>query len=336
MPTPDHLRTAMNEMARSTEPLPPAVVLQAAHRVRRHRRMLGAAVTAAAVVLVTTGVALLTPDRNRNEHPPAATGDAQQMLQNSLAGLADGDYTFSRTGADMVADIRRAAVHLPDSVLIEHTDTYMVLRTGPDFYMRYLIYGSPELNEQFRTYFQQHVSGAEGQAFTKVFAQLDGRKWVRADERKVTAAAADESLSHLEMMATLPTTTQPDATGAVALVGAVTSAQRSGDVITGTLDGTRKDPALEQLISDPTYLYGVGARTLPFRATLDDQGRLTEFVVTMPEQRMASQPAGPVEPEAPLTIRISDYGRTGVQAPPAQVDGEVSPDGYELLANDND
>ncbi|WP_143133546.1 hypothetical protein [Actinoplanes philippinensis] len=336
MPTHDHLRTAMNEMARSTEPLPPAAVLQVARRVRRNRRLVAAAVTAAAVVLVTTGVAVLTPGDKKDALPPAATGDAMQALHDSVAGLADGDYTFSRTGADMVADIRRAAVHLPDSVLVEHTDTYMLLRTGSGYYLRYLIYGNPEQREAFRTYFRQHGSGPELQAAEKIFDQLDGTRWVRADEKKVTAAAADESLSHLDVMATLPTTSQPDATGAVALVGAVTTAQRSGDVITGTLDGTRKDPIIEQLFSDPTYLYGVGARTLPFRATLDDQGRLTEFTVTMPEQRMASQPADPIEPEAPLTIRISDYGRTAVQPPPAQTDGELPADAYEMLANDND
>ncbi|MFD1364227.1 hypothetical protein [Actinoplanes sichuanensis] len=336
MPTHDHLRTAMNDLARTTEPLPPAEVLHVARRVRRNRRMLAGAVTAAAVVLVTTGIALLTPNKHEDALPPAVTGDAVQTLQNSLSGLADGDYTFSRTGAGWIADVRRGAVHLPDSVLIEHSDTYQVLRTGSEFYMRYLIFGSPEQHEQFRTYFQQHVTGAQGQAAMKVFEQLDGTRWVRADEKKVTAAAADESLSHLDVMATLPTTGQPDATGAGTLIAAVTTAERSGDVITGTLDATRKDPALERIFSDPTYLYGVGAKTMPFRATLDGQGRLTEFIVTMPEHRMASEPAGGIEPEPPLVIKISEYGQTGAQPAPAQVDGELAADVYETLANDND
>lgn len=325
----------MNDMARTTEPLAPEAVLHAGRRVRRHRRMVGAAVTAAAVVLVTAGIAVLAP-RNEDDLPPSGTGDAVQALQNSLSGLADGDYTFTRTGAGWVADVRRATVHLPDSVLIEHSDTFRVLRTGSGFYMRYLIFGSPEQHEQYRTYFQQHVTGAEGETAMKAFDQLNGVNWVRADEKKLTAAAADESLSHLDTMAALPTTGQPDATGAGTLIAAVTTAQRTGDVITGTLDATRPDPALGPLINDPTYLYGVGAKTMPFRATLDDQGRLTEFVVTMPEQRMASQPAVPVEPEPPLIIRVSDYGRTAVEAAPAQVDGELSADIYQTLANDND
>lgn len=335
MPTHDHLRTAMNEMARSTEPLPPGDVLNAARRVRRHRRVLGAAVTAAAVVLVTTGVALLAPDRH-DDLAPAATDDAVQVLQNSLSGLADGDYTFTRTGADQVADIRRGAIHLPDSVLIEHSDTFQVLRSGSGFYLRYLIFGNREMYDGYRDYINENGTEAQKKAAAKVFEQLDGTRWVRADEAKLKAAAGDSSLSHLDAMAELPTTGQPDATGAGSLVAAVSTAERSGDVITGTLDATRKDPGLELLISDPTYLYGVGAKTMRFRATLDDQGRLTEFVVTMPGQQMASQPPDPIQPEPPLVLRISDYGRTGIQAPPAQIDGEVAADTYETLANDND
>jgi hypothetical protein len=336
MPTHEHLRTAMNEMARTTDPLSPTEVLHAARRNRTHRRLLAAVVTGAAVVAVTVGITVLSPKRPADEQPPAATGDAMQALRDSVTALGNGDYTFSRTGADQVADIQHGTVHLPDSVLIEHVGRFAMLRTGSEMYLRYMIHGGTELQAQYLHYFEKNGTPAQVKALKEIYAKLDGEHWVRTTEKKLTDTAAVDELSGLDSMAQLPATGQPDATGATALVAAVTKAERSGNVITGTVDSTKEDPILQQLFSDPTYLYGVGAKEMPYRATLDDQGRLIELIVENPAQRMASQPAEPVKPEPPLVIRISGYGSTPAEKAPAQVSGDLSKDAYDMLARDND
>ncbi|WIM94511.1 hypothetical protein ACTOB_006537 [Actinoplanes oblitus] len=292
--------------------------------------------TATAVVAVSVGVAALNPARPLDNQTTTDTGDAGQTLRNSVTALRAGNYTFTRTGAGSVADIQRGAVHLPDSVLIQHSDTFAVLRTGSGTYLRYLLHVRPEARDEYRQYFRKHLKGAQAEKVEKIYAQLDGEHWTRADEKKLADAATVDEQSGLDSMARLPTSGQPDATGADALIAAVTSAERSGNTITGTLDATKPNPLLEQLFNDPTYLYGVGATTMPYRATLDDQGRLTDFTVTMPDHQMASQPAGPVDPEPPLIIQISEYGRTEAQNPPAQVSGELTTDAYDLLARDTD
>ncbi|AEV85037.1 hypothetical protein ACPL_4142 [Actinoplanes sp. SE50/110] len=327
----------MNEMARSTDPLPPTGVLHLAHRRRTRRRLAVVTAAAAAVLAVPVAITVLGPD-HRADRPAAGTalpGDARQALRDSVTALAAGDYTFTRSGASDVADIRQGVVHLPDSVLIEHSDTFAMARVGPHFYLKYLLDANPELRAQLLGYYRKHLSGAQLRSVEQSYARLDGEHWVAADEKKLIAAAAIEEQSGLDSMARLPDARRPDATGAGTLIAAVTSAQRSGTVITGTLDATGKDPELQKLFNDPTYLYGVGAKAMPYRAVLDDQGRLTEFTVSMPDQRMASQPAEPITPQPPLVIRISRYGQTGVQPAPA-TSGEVTAQDYELLSTDTD
>jgi hypothetical protein len=77
----------------------------------------------------------------------------------------------------------------------------------------------------------------------ELFGLLDGEKWVRADEKKIKAAADEDDQSGLEQVPVAPTAAAPDVTGATALVGAVTSAEQSGTTVTGTLDATEVDPA---------------------------------------------------------------------------------------------
>ncbi|MDI6098839.1 hypothetical protein QLQ12_09530 [Actinoplanes sp. NEAU-A12] len=273
--------------------------------------------------------------------PPAAASpsgpspDAHQALRDSVSALRTGDYSFTRTGADSVADIRRGSLRLPGSVLLEYAETAATMRVDGATYLRYALHGTGELREQYLQYYKKSVKPEQLRELEQIYTLLDGARWVRADEKRLTEAAAVDEQSGLDYMAAMPTTEKPDATGAGSLIAAVTSAERSGEAITGTLDATRKDPELELLFSDPAYLYGPGAKAMPFRATLDDQGRLTEFTVTMPSQQMASQPPDPVDPEPPLVITISGYGATEPLSAPK--DAATLPTlAYDLLARDTD
>ncbi|HWS35511.1 MAG TPA: hypothetical protein VN408_22575 [Actinoplanes sp.] len=292
-----------------------------------------ATATAVAVAAVTAGVVALNPGKPVDA--AAGTTDATQDLRDAVAALRAGNYTFTRTGAGFIADVQEGTAALPGGASIRHSGTFAVARVGTDTRLQYLLHVQQETREQYLQYWEKNAPAAEGQKIKKIYDLLDGTKWVRADEAKLAEAAAVDEQSGLDAMAQLPTAEQPDATGAGLLVAAVTGAERSGDVVTGTLDATGGEPFLEQVFSDAAYLYGPAAKTMPFRATLDGQGRLTEFTVTMPAE-ITSQPAEPVEPTPPLVITISGYGTTRAPSLPEPARGELTTEAYDLLARDTD
>ncbi|MEU4625306.1 hypothetical protein AB0G04_35705 [Actinoplanes sp. NPDC023801] len=264
----------------------------------------------------------------------APAGDAKEALLKSADALKTGSYSFSRTGAYLLQDLQRGEVHLPDGVLLQH-EQRAVMRVGDAVYLRYFLYGNAELRDQYMTLYKRHgATAAQLKDFEKMNALLDGKRWVRADEKKLTAAAAIDEQSGLDAMTPLPKAGEHDLPKVGALLTAVTTVARSGDTITGTLDATKVDPDANLLFSDPTYLYGPAARTMSYQAVLDGQGRLTEFTVTMPSQ-LASEPAEGHDPEPPLVIKISGYGDTA--APTAPKDApELPQSAYEVLSRDID
>jgi hypothetical protein len=272
-----------------------------------------------------------------------ATGDGGPALAGSLAGIRAGDYTFTRSGGRA----GNGAVHLPDGSMISLTGGPAVLRTGSACYLKYVIHG--DQHDTYAKLWEKYTGKdkkqrAELRTAKAVLATLDGEHWVRADEKRLRAAAAEDDQSGLEVLPAAPTTAAPDASGAVALVGAVVSARRSGPDITGTLDATKIDPELGLLTNDPYYVYGPRANAMPFRATLDDQGRLTTITVDLPGALQAAASAAPdrlpsdapTDPaEAPLVITLSKYGETPVPAAPAGAPA-LDPAAYEMLTNDVD
>lgn len=289
-------------------------------------RMLAVAL---AVALGAAGCA--TPGATPATEP---SGDAREALRTSVAALKTGDYSFSRTGAYLLQDLRRGDVHLPDGVLLEQ-EQRATMRVGDTVYLRYLLHGSAEMRDQYLQLYKQHgATAAQLKDIEEVYALLDGKRWVRADAKRLAAAAAIDEQSGLDYMAPLPKTGEHDIPGVGGLVTAVTTAVRAGDTITGTLDATKVDPDLSLLFSDPTHLYGPAAKAMSYQAVLDGQGRLTAFTVTMPGQ-LASEPAGGHEPEPPLVIKISGYGETS--APTAPTDAPALPaSAYEMLSRDVD
>jgi hypothetical protein len=297
-------------------------------------------VAAVAAVLGLAGCANATP------LAPAGAGsaEARQALDDSLGGVQAGNYTFTRTGGGQ----SEGAVHLPGSSLIAPGYGPSVLRTGSTLYLRYRIHGDGY--ESWAKLYQKHAKGADAKQraelakVERVMAILDGSHWVRADEKRLTAAAAEEDLSGLEQMPPVPTTKKPDVTGATELVKAVVTARRTGDTVTGTLDATKVDAELGVFANDPYYFYGPRASAMPYRAKLDGQGRLTELTVEVPGQleAPASQPPSDVPSDAPTTpadppvvITITRYGETAEQRVPKGVT-DLEPAAYEMLTNDVD
>ncbi|MCA2218937.1 hypothetical protein [Jidongwangia harbinensis] len=298
-----------------------------------------ARVAALAAVLGLAGCANATPST-----PPGDSADARRALEGSLGGVRAGNYTFTRTGGGQ----SEGAVHLPGSSLIAQGHGPSVLRTGSGFYLRYRIHGDGYAS--WAKLYQKHAGDADAKQraelarVRRVMAVLDGTHWVRADEKRLTAAAAEEDLSGLERMPPVPTAEKPDVTGATELVTAAVTARRDGDTVTGTLDATKVDAELGVFANDPYYFYGPRASAMPYRARLDAQGRLTELTVEVPGQleAPASQPpAGfpsdaPTAPaDPPVVITITRYGETPEQPVPKGVT-DLDPGAYEMLTNDVD
>ncbi|GAA0813982.1 hypothetical protein [Spirilliplanes yamanashiensis] len=325
MPTQDELRNVMNDVAATTEPLSAATVLHAGKRYRNRRRLLAAGGAAAAVLGVVAGIAVLSPG---SPDGTTGAGDATAQLRQSVVALQDGNYTFTRTGAYFRQDVARGTIALPDGYLLDHAQGSTVMRAGDNVFLKYVGGGKEQL-EQIKAVALPQVPAKDRPKFAEAFTALLGPEWIRTDEKRLTDTAAVTEQSSLDYITQFPSAAQPDVTGADVLIKAVTTAERDGNTITGTLNGTEVDENLGLL----GPVDGPDGKTMSYRATLDDQGRLTELTVR--PAAPASAPAGPSEPDPDLVITISDYGRTTAPtAPPTST--TLNETGYDLLARDVD
>jgi roadblock/LC7 domain-containing protein len=326
----DELRNAMNDVVRTTEPLSAATVLHAGQRYRTRRRLLAGTGAAAAVLAVVVGIGVL----NLGKAPESTAGssDAAAQLRQSVEALQDGNYTFTRTGADLVRDIAKGAVHLPDGSLFEYAGGMSIMRAQG---AAYLLYGGPGKAQmaQLKKVALPTLPRAQRQKWEEAFAALLDGGWVRTDEKRLAAASAVQDQSSLDYVGRFPSAKQPDVTGADALVNAVRTADRSGNVITGTLDGTEVDGSLGLLGPIAAGFYGPDAKAMSYRAVLDGQGRLIELTVT--PATLASAPPTPTEPQPPLVIKISQYDQSAAPTAPSTTT-TLTDTAYDLLARDVD
>lgn len=329
--TPDDLRNAMNDLARHTDPLDPGPVLHSGKRRRTRRRLTAAAGAAAALIAVTGGITALRPAGGT----PATTGDsaALQALDDSLRGLQAGNYAFTRTGAYLLTDIARAEIDGADGYTVEYDTSMSLVQVGDATFLKPPgagTYSNPAVLDQIRN---AGTPQAEVDRYATAIAQLDGTRWLRVDQRRLTEAARVEEQSSLDHTAPAPTEDQPDITGATALIAAATTAQRTGNTITGTLDATRIDSQLSLIIDDPATYYGTAATTMSYRATLDEQGRLAGFTLDLPGAPASQAPDS--RPEPPLVITVTRYDDVEAPRTPAGAE-DITDLTYDLLARDTD
>jgi hypothetical protein len=104
----------------------------------------------------------------------------------------------------------------------------------------------------------------------------------------------------------------------------VVSAERVSDTeIKGTLDLTKSAPSV--VTADELAALGPEAKNVPFTATLDGDGRIAKFVISMP--KVADYPA------ADLTTIFSNYGSEVAIAKPAAAETVEAPELiYQLTA----
>ncbi|MFI7597186.1 hypothetical protein [Actinoplanes sp. NPDC049681] len=257
----------------------------------------------------------------------ACTGDDQPSdpkaaLVASTSGLKAGNYSFT---ASMPGDTSaKGVVHIPSHSASLDLDTVDDGTKGkvqfriaePDRYVK-MTMDMGETAKQLeglsalRGDDPRTAKLTEGlQAMMDLFS---GKQWLRLDMSKVKSEELKVSIDN------------PDLTGATGLLGGVATAERKGDVITGTLDVTK--------VSGDSQLFGESAvkgadpaqaKAVPYEATLDDEGRLAKLVLDMP--KTGDSPAGK------WTVEVSGYGKASKQeAPPAAEVKEMPQSAYDMI-----
>jgi hypothetical protein len=114
-----------------------------------------------------------------------------------------------------------------------------------------------------------------------------------------------------------------DALGISGFKDAILTVERSDAThFTGTVDGT-KLADVEELDSDAVSKAGDKAKSLPFTATVDSQGTLTEFKID----------PGTAGADLAIDVKVTDVGGAGstVTKPPANMVVEAPSKVYEML-----
>ncbi|OJF09657.1 hypothetical protein [Couchioplanes caeruleus] len=270
------------------------------------------------VPLLALSLAACTGDDDKPADPKAA-------LVASTSGLKGGDYSFT---ASLPGDsVAKGTVHTPsktasldfDSVE-EGAKAKMQFRiTDPDRYVKMTIDMSEAVKqaESLAALGDDPQSAKVIEGLKAMIELFSGKQWLKLDMAKVTN---DDFKIGIE---------DPDLTGAAGLFGGVTTAERKGPVITGTLDAT--------VVKDDAHLLGTSvfkgaepaqAKAIPYEATLDVDGRLTKLVLDVPKTTDA--PAGK------LTMEVSGYGAAAKQdAPPAAETKEMPESAYEMINGKN-
>jgi hypothetical protein len=133
-----------------------------------------------------------------------------------------------------------------------------------------------------------------------------GTKWLHIDKSKVGNAGLISQFTPSE-----------DSVGASSFVEGVVSAEKVSDTeFKGTIDLTKSAPGVLQ--KDQITTFGEEGKKVPFTATLDSQGRITQLVLSMPKTDAL--------PAAPLTTTYTDFGSTISIAKPASSDVVEAPD----------
>jgi hypothetical protein len=267
------------------------------------------ALTASALVLCLPLTACTAPPVASSAKPSAsAPFDPAAALTASTAGIDAGGYTFSVTGPEFEVS---GAVHPPSgSAEVLSQEQQRNVNVNVNVTTRFRITGG-------RTYLYFDLSGGLwdnlDQAVEVLRSAPDAKTRKRGDElgslrdyvngtywippEAVPAAAVPQINLH-----------DPDVVGMKRLLSRVKAAKGDDLFITGTLDTT-------QIAEGPTVVgrqarkYPLSTGTaMPFRATLDGQGRIMTLSLITPE------------PANTWVISLSDYGAVQpLTAPPADL-----------------
>lgn len=231
----------------------------------------------------------------------APSGDAKQTLLDSTDAIREGNFRFTMSGAGSTAE---GQVHEPSQ------SAQMRMTIGDpssDLMMKLdLIHSKPD------SWVKVELGGRAAGAVPGV-RKLNLGKYQHLDQTRIKGnRALGFDFDRL------------DPAGSAVLTQGITEVRRTGDgTYAGTLDVSK---AAEAGSLDPALVTALGAqaKSVPFTARLDPQGRLSELVLQVPA---AGQSAA-----QEVKITYSDYGNaTAAQKPPADQVVEAPPEFYHLF-----
>ena len=266
--------------------------------IRRRWTLAGLAVVAS-LGLTTAGCGTAKSDGLISSSPAAV--DAKQALTDSDKALADGNFKFTiadheTTGSGSVhAPSKSAQLEAKSKPGTEGQFTIGLIVVDQDRWIK-LDLGS-ELNS---------------------LAKLP-KKWMHIDPAKVKNS---ETLK--EMSVDFGNAAEVDPAGAATIFKGLVTAERTGEgAYSGTVDLTKATDA-GMVDKDVVTELAAKAKTIPFTATVDGQGRLTKLTLDIPA-------AGEVTAHK-LEATYSDYGSaTAVKKPPANQMQDAPASAYEIL-----
>ncbi|SCL19144.1 hypothetical protein GA0070624_1691 [Micromonospora rhizosphaerae] len=229
------------------------------------------------------------------------TGDAKQALLNSTNEIRNGNFRFTMSGAGSTAE---GQVHEPS----QSAEMRMTIGDpSSDVMMKLdLIHFKPD------SWVKLELGGRSAGSIPGV-QKLNLGKYQHLDQTRIKG---NRSLGF--------GFDQVDPAGSDVLTQGITDVRQTGEgTYAGTLDVSK---AAEAGSMDPAVITALGgqAKSVPFTAKLDPQGRLSEMVIQVPA---AGQNAA-----QDIKITYSDYGNaTPAQKPPADQVVEAPPEFYNLF-----
>ncbi len=245
--------------------------------------------------------------------------DPKQALTASTQELQKGNYTFSYAGHEQTVTgamhLLTRSMGLSMTMTGEEKGTIDVRFVAPDGYVKIKMDLS-ELNEVGDI--DELADNPETAKLAENLRQMEfmfgGTKWLRVDPSKIKDNK-DLALG----------VDNPDITGSGHLMSAVVTAQKTAErEYTGTLDATKVAKQDTPLDEEIVKAIGGKAKSLPFKASLDEQGRLVKLVIDVP--------AGGKIRAHRQTMQITGYGTaTAQQRPDAAEVMEMPKDSYDLF-----
>ncbi|MEU8327203.1 hypothetical protein [Micromonospora sp. NPDC048839] len=230
-----------------------------------------------------------------------AAGDAKQALLDSTKEISNGNFRFTLAGAGSTAE---GQVHQPSQ-----SATMKVAIGGPssDLAMKLdVIHYKPD------SWVKLELSGATADSLPTI-KQLNLGKYQHLDQSRIKG---NRSLGFdFEKV---------DPAGSAVLTQGITEVRSTGTgAYAGTIDVTKAAEA-GSLNAATIAALGTQAKTVPFTAKVDPQGRLSELVLQLPA---AGQTAA-----QEVKMTYSDYGAaTAAQKPPAAEVVEAPAELYNLF-----
>ncbi|SCF43133.1 hypothetical protein GA0074696_5784 [Micromonospora purpureochromogenes] len=231
----------------------------------------------------------------------AVSGDAKQALLNSTNEIRNGNFRFTMSGAGSSAE---GQVHEPSQsaemrVLIGDASSDLSMKLD-------LIHAKPD------SWVKLELGGKSASSIPGV-QKLNLGKYQHLDQRRIKGnKALGFDFDKI------------DPAGSEVLTQGITEVRQTGEgTYAGTLDVSK---AAEAGSVDQSVITALGpqAKSVPFTAKLDPQGRLSEMVVQIPA---AGQNAA-----QDIKVTYSDYGNAAAaQKPPADQVVEAPTEFYNLF-----